>query len=110
MKKVLTHLGKSVLVPLRLKAVVSSTDATIEKKIFGSGTTALTISIEEVQDIMKIVKYLEEMDLLIKGVSETIKNVAKEQKFRFLDMLLGRLVAGFMGNMLAGKLKYLGKE
>ena len=42
---------------------------------------------EEMNDIIKIVKSLEESGLLIKGVSETIKNEAKEQKGRFLGML-----------------------
>ena len=51
---------------------------------------------------MKIVKPLEECDLQIKGVSETIKNV-KEQKGRFLSMLLGTLGASFLGNLLVGK-------
>ena len=54
--------------------------------MFGSGTTTLIISIEEMNDIMKIVKSLEESDLLIKGVSETIKNEAKEQKRGFPSM------------------------
>ena len=40
-------------------------------------------------DIMKIVKSLEDSGLLIKGVSGTIKNDAKEQKGGFLSMLLG---------------------
>ena len=51
---------------------------------------------------MKIVKPLEECGLQIKGVSETIKNV-KEQKGRFLSMLLGTLGASFLGNLLVGK-------
>ena len=51
---------------------------------------------------MKIVKSLEECGLQIKGVSETIKNV-KEQKGRFLSMLLGTLGASFLGNLLVGK-------
>ena len=45
--------------------------------MFGSGNTTLIISNEEMNDIMKIVKTLEEFGLLIKGVSETIKNEAK---------------------------------
>ena len=44
-------------------------------------------------DIMKIVKSLEESGLLIKGVRETIKNEAKEQRRGFLEMLLGTLGA-----------------
>ena len=49
-----------------------TTDAAIQKKIPGSGTTALIISNEEKEDIMKIVKSLEESGLLIQGISETI--------------------------------------
>ena len=53
-------------------------------------------------DIMKIVKSLEESSLLIKGISKTIKNEAKEQKGRFLSMLLRTLGAGLLGNLLTG--------
>ena len=63
-------------------------DAAIHKKMFGSGTTTLIISNEEVNNIMKIVKSLEESGLLIKGVSQTIKNEVKEQKGGFLRMLV----------------------
>ena len=56
--------------------------------MFGSGTTTLIISNEEVNNIMKIVKSLEESGLLIKGVSQTIKNEVKEQKGGFLRMLV----------------------
>ena len=48
--------------------------------MFGSGFTSLIIYNEEMDNIMKIVKSLQESGLLIKGVSETIKNEAKEQK------------------------------
>ena len=58
MKSILTPLAKSVLLPFGLSAVLSGTDATIHKKIYGSGTTALIISNEEMKDIMKIVKSL----------------------------------------------------
>ena len=51
-------------------------------------------------DIMKIVKSLKESGSLIKGVSNTIKNEAKEQKRKFLDMLLGALGAGLLGNFI----------
>ena len=61
------------------------------------------ISNEEMSDIMKIVKSLEESGLLIKGVSETIKNESKEQKGGFLSMLLGTLVASILGNLLTCK-------
>ena len=54
-------------------------------------------------DIMKIVKSLEEQALLIKGISKTIENEAKEQKGGFLGVLLGTLVASLLGNLLTGK-------
>ena len=55
--------------------------------MFRSGTTALIISNEEMNDIMKTVHSLGESGLLIKGVNETIQNKAKEQKGGFLNML-----------------------
>ena len=61
------------------------------------------ISNEEMEDIMKIVKSRERSGLLIKGISETIKNEAKEQKGGFLSILLGTLAASILGNALAGK-------
>ena len=54
-------------------------------------------------DIMKIVKSLQESRLLIRDVSETIKNEANKQKRGFLSMLLGTLGAGLLGNLLTGK-------
>ena len=53
MKKVLTSLVKSVLVPLGLSAEMSPAYAAIQNKIYGSGTTALIISNEEMKDIKK---------------------------------------------------------
>ena len=55
------------------------------------------------EDNMKVVKCLEEWGLLIKEISETIKNEAKEQKVRFLQMLLGTLAAITLENALAGQ-------
>ena len=52
---------------------------------------------------MKVVKSLEELGLLINGVSETIQNEAKEQKGDFLSMLLGTLGASLLANLLTGK-------
>ena len=52
---------------------------------------------------MKIVKSLEDSGLILKGVSKTIQNEAKEQKGRFLGMLVGTLDACLLGNMLADK-------
>ena len=55
------------------------------------------------EDILKIVKSLQDSILFLKGVSQTIKNEAKEQKGGFLSMLVGTLGAILLGNMLAGK-------
>ena len=82
---VLKPLAKSILIPLGLTAPTSATDGAIHKKMLGSGTTTLVISNEEMNGIMKTVKSLEESGLLIKGVSETIKNEAKEQKEDFSE-------------------------
>ena len=75
------------------------------KNILGSGNnpTTLVISSDEMEDIMKILKSPADFGLLIKGVSKTIQNEAKEQKGRFLKMLLGTLGASLLRNMLAGK-------
>ena len=56
MKNVLIPLAKSILIPLGLTAAASVTDAPIQKKIYGSGTTSLIISNEEIEDILKIVQ------------------------------------------------------
>ena len=82
-KSVLNSLAKSVLLPLELSAGTSAADAVIQKKIYESGTLTLTISNEEMEDIIKIVKSLEESGLLIKGVIETIKNETKNKKLDF---------------------------
>ena len=54
--------------------------------MFGSGMTKLIISNEEMSDIIKIVQSFEEYGLLIKVISETIKNEAQETRGRFLSM------------------------
>ena len=102
-KSVFTPLAKSALLPCELLAAMSAADAAIQKKIYESLTTALIISNEEMEDIMKIGKLLEELGLLLKGISEIIKYEEKEQKGRFLLMLLGRLNASILGNVLSGR-------
>ena len=70
-----------MFIPLGLTAAASSADAGIHNKILGSGhNTTLIISNVEMEDILKIVKSLEDSGLLLEGVSETIKDEAKEQK------------------------------
>ena len=54
-------------------------------------------------DIMKIVQALEDSNILLKGVTNTIKKGTKEQKRGFLSMFLGTLGASLLGNLLAGK-------
>ena len=103
MKNVIKPLAKSVLIPLGLTAAASAADAGIHKKILGSGTTTLIISNDEMKDIIRIVKSLEDSGLLLKGISNIIQNEAKEQKGGFLGMLLGTLGASLLGNILARK-------
>ena len=69
----------------------------------GSGTATLIISNEEMNDIMKIVPGLKDSNILLKGVTKTIKNQTKEQKGGFLSMLLGTLGTSLLGNVLLGK-------
>ena len=102
-KNGLKLLAKSVLILLGLTAAATATDAAIQKKIFGSGMTTLIISNEEMDDIMKIIKSLEEFSLLTKGVSKTTEDKAKEQKDEFRGLLLGKLGASLLGNTLKGK-------
>ena len=64
--------------------------------------TTLIISNDEIHDIIKIVKSLEDSGLLIKGVTETVQNEVKEQKEGFLSALLGTLGASLLGNILIG--------
>ena len=96
---VLKPLAKSVLIPLVLTAAASATDAAIHKEIFESSMTTLITWNEEMNDIMGIVQLLEESVLLIKRVSETIKNEAKEQKGGFVGVLLSTLGASLLGNL-----------
>ena len=101
--KVAVPLAKNILAPLGITATVSAIDARIQKKIHGSRTTTLIIPNEEINDIMKIVQALEDSNILLKGVTKTIKNKTKEQKRGFLSMLLGTLGASLLGNLLSGK-------
>ena len=73
------------------------------KKILGYGNPTLVISNYEMEDIIKIVKSLEDPGLLLQEVSETIQNKAKKQKGGFLSMLLGTLGARLLGNLLTGR-------
>ena len=105
--KVALPLAKNVLAPVGLTAAMSAIDESIQKKIHGSGATKgavvkLIIEQEDMNDIMKIIKALENSGILLKGVSKAIKNETKEQKGGFLSMLLGTLGASLLGNLLTG--------
>ena len=102
-KNVITPLAESVLIPLGLTAGASAADAGIHQKILGLGNTALIISNNEIEDLIKTVKSLEDSGLLLKGVTESVQNEVKEQKEGFLSMLLGTLGASILGNLLTGK-------
>ena len=83
-----------VALPLGLTAAMSAIDGSIQKKIHGSGATKGAG--------VKLIKALENSNILLKGVSKTIKNETKEQRGGFLSMLLGTLGASLLGNLLTG--------
>ena len=109
MKNVIKPLAKSVLIHLGLTASVSAADTGRHKKILGSGhsplssalhnNTILIISNNEMKDIIRMAKCLEDFGLLLKGVIKTIQNESKEQKGGFI----GTLGASLLRNILAGK-------
>ena len=101
--KVAIPIAKNVLGLLGIAATASAIDAGIPKKIHGSGTTTLIASNEEMNDIMKIIQAIDDSNILLKGVTKTIKNETKIQKRGFLSMLLGTLGASLLGNLLSGK-------
>ena len=96
-------LTKSVVIPLRLTGSASATDTAIHKKMFGLGINSFIISNEETNDFIKIVKSFKGFGILTKGVIETIKNEAKEEKARFLSILLHTVEASFTENLLINK-------
>ena len=111
-KNLITPLAKNVLNPLGLIAIASAADAGIHSKILASdrhsssashSTATLIISNKDMDDLIKIVKSLENSELLLKGVTDSVQNEVKKQKGRFVSMLLGTLGASLLGNILTGK-------
>ena len=102
-KNMIKPLVKSVLIPLGLTAAASTADAGIHKNMYACGTTTLIISNEEINDIIKLVRALEDPNILLKRVTKTITNETKEQNGGFLSMLLGILGASLLGNLLTEK-------
>ena len=97
-----------------LTAEASAGNAGIHTKISGSGNPSsshnnivLIISNDEIEDIIKIAKYLEYSGLLLKGVTETVQNDVKEQKGGFISLLLGILGASLLGNILTGRAGFI---
>ena len=87
-----------------MTAAASAADAEIHKKILGSGNnTTLIISNKDMDDLIKIIKSLEDSGLLLQGGTESVQNEVKKQKGGFLSMLLGKLGASLLGNLLTGK-------
>ena len=80
------------------------------KNRYGSGTTTLVISNEEINYIMKIVQVLEDSNILLRGMTKTIKNETKEQKGEFLNVLLGTLAASLLGDLLTKNLSGKGNK
>ena len=110
-KSVIKPLARSVLIHLGLTATASAADAGIHKNILGSGNTTLIISNKNIDDLIVIVKSLEDSGLLLIGVTESVQNEVLEQKGIFLSMLLGTLGAILLGNLLTGKrINKKGKE
>ena len=103
---------------LGLTPVASAGDEAVHKIMFGSGhpldlaplMTPLINPNQKMNDIMKIVKFLEESDLIIKDVRKKIKNEAKEQKDGFLRVLLGILSASLLGDVSTGKSTIRGNQ
>ena len=84
-KSILTSLAKSVLLPIWLSAGILAGGASVQKKIYGWETTVIITSNEKMEDMIKIVKSLEESRILIKGISENIKQKKKNKKESFFQ-------------------------
>ena len=105
-KNVIKPLAKSVLISLGLTAAASTADAEIHQKILGPGhnnTKTLVISNNEIEDIIKIVKSLEDSGLLLEEVTETVQNEVKEKKGGLFSMLLGTLGESLLGDFLTDR-------
>ena len=72
-------LGKNILAPLGLSAAMSATDAVIDKKIHRHGTKTIKFSNKDLDDMTKIVKALEDSDVLMKEITKTLKNDIKKE-------------------------------
>ena len=99
---------KSVIKPLGMlgltAAASSATDAAIHKKVLGTGNhPTLIVSNDDMQDLLKVIKSLENSGLLLGGITDTVKNEAKVQKYGFLSTLMSVLESTLLRGMLSGK-------
>ena len=103
MKSVLTPLAKSFLIPLGLTTAPLQWIQLFKRKFLDREWLTLIISNDKIVDIIKILISLAKSGLLIKGANERSRNESKEQKGRFLCILMGKLGAILLWNILAGK-------
>ena len=82
--KVAVPFAKNILAPLGITAAASAIDVGIRKKIHGSGTTTLVILKKKKKAMVKIIKTLENSNILLEGVTKAVKNETREQKRRIL--------------------------
>ena len=85
--KVAIPLAKNILTPLGITAAALPIDAEIQKKMHGSGIATLIISNEEMNDVLKIIQVLEDSNVLLKGVTKTIKNKTRTKKRIFMNVI-----------------------
>ena len=89
---------------LGLTTAASATDAAIHKKVLGTGNhTTLIISNDDLNDLLKVIKFLENSGILLDGINETVKDEVKEQKGGFLSTLLSVVGSALISIMLSGK-------
>ena len=89
---------KSVIKPL---GALGLTDPAIHKKVLGKGNhTTLLISHDDLNDLLKVIKSLENSGILLDGITETVKNEVKEQKGGFLSTLLSVLGSALLSNII----------
>ena len=105
-------LGKNIFAPLGLSAAMTATDAAVQKKMYGSRTKTVEFPNKDLDDMTKIVKALEDSDILMKGVTKTLKNdvdLKKGGALPLIPMLLVTLGASLLtgrGLFRAGKGMY----
>ena len=85
--KLAAPFAKTILAPSGITAAAYVIDAGIQRKIHGSGATNLITSNKEMNDIINIIQVLEDSNILLRGVTKTIKNETKEQKGGLLSIL-----------------------